>query len=316
MSDRNDDELEELFISDDLTAEDYEELQMHCMLEAELSDSDDLLKGIMSDLKSTKKTPKPKRNNGLRKVKKRPSPLRWLLPACACLLIGGFFYLDQFKALFGDKALVLKSGAKVELRQGAEYKILGDNALQLDSGGMLATVPKKAVGFTVKTPQGTIVDLSTKFDVQTIADKTIVKVLEGKVEVAKNEGDGLVIYGGESSTISSGGSEPSIDTPALKAESLVVNLNFGQVTVGNNNVALFDGHWNNSINYPASKMHNSLKKPIEMDLTLSHEKFYQLKDQLLSRIFDGCLFSSWNSEEPIDELIVRKSLFPQITGVL
>ena len=66
---------DELMLDKDLAQEDYEELQMHCMLEAELSDSEVLLDGIMTDLKSSEKPKKIKARppHRLKKVKKKPN---------------------------------------------------------------------------------------------------------------------------------------------------------------------------------------------------------------------------------------------------
>jgi len=302
--DRNSEEIsDDLFISEELNADDYDELQMHCMLKAELSSSSELLEGVMSELKSTKKPAKIKtsRTHRFRKVKKRPSPIRWLLPACACLMIGAFFIAKHLKMLDHNKnSLVLNSGVDIKLKEGSEYKVLGDNAFELVKGEIQAEVPKKAIGFSVKTPHGKIVDLSTKFDLKSDDEKTVVKVTEGRVEVANNRNHGLVVYEGETSTILGDKSEPLIQGSIPKAEGLLINLNFGKVTVGNLNKGLFGGHWNNSANYPQSKMHNSLKKPIEMGLKLSDESSYQLKDKYISRVFDGILFKTWQEgTEPL-----------------
>ena len=92
-----------------------------------------------------------------------------------------------------DRKLQLDEGlAELEFAGGVTVLIQGPAEVQLQSptccylqrGKLLARVPSGAVGFTVETPQATIVDLGTEFGVETqTGDDVQVYVFRGRVEV-------------------------------------------------------------------------------------------------------------------------------------
>src|SRR5690606_13879464 len=57
------------------------------------------------------------------------------------------------------------SGAHVVLQGPCDYRIDGDNSGSVQEGTLVARVPASAVGFTVSTPNSTLVDLGTEFGV-------------------------------------------------------------------------------------------------------------------------------------------------------
>lgn len=96
--------------------------------------------------------------------------------------------------------LRLRNGrAMLRLDGGAELLLHGEVDLRLDDGGSVtllagevrAEVPEAAVGFTIHTPGGKVVDLGTEFIASVNRDgQTEVSVVKGEVEVP--DGDGVV----------------------------------------------------------------------------------------------------------------------------
>lgn len=65
-----------------------------------------------------------------------------------------------------DRGLVkidFNFGAEVVVEAPAEFEMLNANAMTLYGGQVMVTVPEQAVGFTVRTPAGRVVDLGTQF---------------------------------------------------------------------------------------------------------------------------------------------------------
>lgn len=83
----------------------------------------------------------------------------------------------------GQAHLRLAKGAELTLKGPAEMVLKDENSIDLSSGSVAAFVPKSAVGFTVQAPGARVVDLGTRFTVQTDVDRpyTVVHVTEGKV---------------------------------------------------------------------------------------------------------------------------------------
>lgn len=80
----------------------------------------------------------------------------------------------------GIAKLVFDNGSIVMLEGPAEFEILTEDQIELDYGRLYATVPKKAMGFTVSTANSKIIDLGTEFGVKTDPDGTEVHVIRGK----------------------------------------------------------------------------------------------------------------------------------------
>lgn len=72
----------------------------------------------------------------------------------------------------------------------ATLEVVNEKKCWLERGTLVVEVPQEAVGFTVETPQATVVDFGTKFGVSAGDDgKYLVKVLEGSVEVTPKNGE-------------------------------------------------------------------------------------------------------------------------------
>lgn len=87
------------------------------------------------------------------------------------------------------------NGAQVILEGPADLEIRGKSAGFLHRGRVSVRVPEKAVGFTLDSPGGRVVDLGTAFGVH-VGDsgETQTEVFEGKVKVrAKGDGQQMVL---------------------------------------------------------------------------------------------------------------------------
>lgn len=116
------------------------------------------------------------------------------------------------KLLRGLAELQFASGAKVVVEGPAEFEVRSSNTAFLKSGKLVARVPKRAVGFTVDTPAGRIVDLGTEFAVEvTEHGPTEVQVFEGQVELSSKAS---LSQKARSSIILRAGSARRIDAPA------------------------------------------------------------------------------------------------------
>lgn len=86
----------------------------------------------------------------------------------------------------GVVELTFASTAKVAVQGPAEFKCIDGNSLELRQGKLSAEVPQPAKGFSVHTPNATVVDLGTRFGLNARAtNSSEVTVFEGKVRVAQ-----------------------------------------------------------------------------------------------------------------------------------
>lgn len=84
----------------------------------------------------------------------------------------------------GIATVKFDSGAEVVMEAPATLEIVDAMACRLVRGTLVADVPPSAIGFTVDTPDATVVDYGTRFGVSAGEDgKYLVQVLEGLVEV-------------------------------------------------------------------------------------------------------------------------------------
>ena len=81
--------------------------------------------------------------------------------------------------------ILFQSGARVVVEGPAALTILGENSGRLHRGVLSADVPSGAIGFSIETPSGRVVDRSTRFGVAVVdADRTEVEVFEGEVSAS------------------------------------------------------------------------------------------------------------------------------------
>ncbi len=75
------------------------------------------------------------------------------------------------------------SGAKIILEGPAEIKMNSANGAYLNLGKLVAHVPPRAQGFTIKTPNAKFVDLGTEFGVSVEGRSSTLSVFKGQVAV-------------------------------------------------------------------------------------------------------------------------------------
>ena len=94
------------------------------------------------------------------------------------LRVGSFELLKGFVEITFDK------GAEVVVQGPAIIDIETDNQLFLHYGKVFSRVPKESTGFTIRTPDATVVDYGTEFGVQVSKDgRTEAHVTVGKVDL-------------------------------------------------------------------------------------------------------------------------------------
>lgn len=110
----------------------------------------------------------------------------------------------------GKTLRLMRGLAEIEFERGARLILQGPAGLQLISGNearllhgsLTARVPVRAVGFTVYSPQGKVVDLGTEFGLS-VDDQgaTAVRVFEGRVVASPIAATGLTIHEDETARI-------------------------------------------------------------------------------------------------------------------
>ncbi|QDT37552.1 FecR domain-containing protein [Stratiformator vulcanicus] len=110
----------------------------------------------------------------------------------------------EFEIVKGFVELEFHRGTRAILRGPGRYRMEGARELSILSGSALCRVPAPAVGFTVRTPDGRIVDLGTEFLTEVHPDAgTTLLVRAGKAEIGFNspggtEGWSMLVQEGES----------------------------------------------------------------------------------------------------------------------
>lgn len=90
----------------------------------------------------------------------------------------------------GLAELTYGNGVRVTVEGPADLTVTGKNSARLDSGKLVASVPKGAEGFTVDYGGGKVVDLGTEFALATTAGgPTELGVFDGKVELHRPGAD-------------------------------------------------------------------------------------------------------------------------------
>lgn len=111
------------------------------------------------------------------------------------------------EVVFGDGAAVIIEGP-------ATFEPTGPNAMRLDSGQIVATVPPSAVGFIVQTHDARVVDVGTEFGIEATRGRpSYLAVFRGKVYASRatdnpDDPDGVsrvAVVGGQTLSIEPGG---------------------------------------------------------------------------------------------------------------
>ncbi len=119
----------------------------------------------------------------------------------------------------GSLEVAFASGAQARIEGPSLFEIRGANEAVMEWGKGSFEVPEKAVGYSVGTPWGKVVDLGTAFDLSVSNDGLAeVLVTEGKVRILSN-GDQRELAAGESLAMSSSGlSNKIIPTTSQKVQ--------------------------------------------------------------------------------------------------
>lgn len=130
------------------------------------------------------------------KSRKQPPVVAELIASKGCRWKGGRAPGSELRAgslnlLAGTAVVKFGDGTLVSLQGPAEFELATTSRGSLQFGQLTAAVPKRAVGFTIETPIGVVVDLGTEFRVSVEEGGTTeVKVLKGRVEYRDRTPDG------------------------------------------------------------------------------------------------------------------------------
>jgi hypothetical protein len=219
------------------------------------------------------------------------------------------------------KELITPSGVRLILQGPARYALIEDNKLRLDRGRLLASVPPKAVGFTVSTPDGKIKDLSTEFGVKVGAEGTGVHVLKGSVEAGLHGSEAIVLKEGTALRLNKGNEEfkPLYFDGSSFAKTIpkgqVVSVNFGghAGVVGRTGIVPAE-NWNNVLNsttkqYLLDDAGQLLNTYVDVNWTgiQGTAEVSEVKTEM-QRLFKGRInhtHNSSNKEKPIDPMVIK-----------
>lgn len=102
---------------------------------------------------------------------------------------GGRLHTGKLRLLGGRAMLRLDGGAELLLRGAVDLRLDDGGSVTLLAGEVRAEVPEAAVGFTIHTPGGKVIDLGTEFIASVNRDgQTEVSVVKGEVEVPDRDG--------------------------------------------------------------------------------------------------------------------------------
>jgi hypothetical protein len=159
----------------------------------------------------------------------------------------GWLHLES-----GAVEITFASSAKVAVEGPAQFKLTGGLAMELRAGKISTEVPKKARGFTLKTPTATVVDLGTRFGAIVGSDQSSeVDVFQGHVNLLTTDGKQNRLSADMAMFVDASGATPAHALPetAFPVPNLVVevrpqNCGFdvsGRTTLGE--VPVHFGYW-------------------------------------------------------------------------
>tara|TARA_R110002095_G_scaffold152203_1_gene131793 strand:- start:2710 stop:4032 length:1323 start_codon:yes stop_codon:yes gene_type:complete len=103
--------------------------------------------------------------------------------------------LEPYLLDSGQLELLFETGTRVLISAPAIFEITGNNQLRISEGKLIAKVTTPAgKGFTVQTPEGSVIDLGTVFGVEIEkSGETGVQVYKGEVELKQASGGRIVL---------------------------------------------------------------------------------------------------------------------------
>jgi hypothetical protein len=137
----------------------------------------------------------------------------------------------------GTVELKLKKGVTLAIEGPARWSIDDNNRATLTLGKLVAKVPQLAIGFTLDTPAGQIVDLGTEFGVEVAADGVAeINVFEGQVKAKSDAGEAKLLTAGNAVRLNAGRSPQSISPRPEKFAGLRTERNLdGKVVLFRDN---------------------------------------------------------------------------------
>lgn len=127
--------------------------------------------------------------------------------------------LDNPVSLFsGETAEITLPDSSILKVEGPARLTLAPRGFHLASGFLTATVSKGKGTFTGTTPHGQIEVLGTVFSCDSTAQKTVVKVIEGKVKVKPDKGSEKILTAGETAEMHNEASPDSETIPSIDSE--------------------------------------------------------------------------------------------------
>jgi hypothetical protein len=100
---------------------------------------------------------------------------------------GRDFFDEPLSLLTGSVLLELDTGTRLFLTAPTQIEPLNADFVVLTRGKLLAQVPPRGLGFTISTPQGSVVVYGTEFALSVDSEgNTHVEVLKGKVDLRSN----------------------------------------------------------------------------------------------------------------------------------
>jgi len=130
---------------------------------------------------------------------------------------------ERLSLLEGEIEIRFRSGTTSIIQGPCDFQ-LHENDIALSLGKLVLDVSKKAVGFSVATPAGKVIDLGTSFSVSVTPEKkTEIQVFRGKVKAFKLDSEGQEL---DSRILSANqAAQFEYDSPEIE-EALFASLNF------------------------------------------------------------------------------------------
>lgn len=91
--------------------------------------------------------------------------------------------IGEYRLNQGLLNLQFAGGVMVYVEAPARFDVVSQHRLELLSGRVSANVPREGIGFTIETPEATIVDYGTEFSVEAGSGASEVHVFNGQVRV-------------------------------------------------------------------------------------------------------------------------------------
>ncbi len=104
----------------------------------------------------------------------------------------------------GDIDLQFDCGATLKLKGPAVLRLKSAMHAVLESGRVECEVPEQAIGFRIEATDYSVIDLGTRFELESNDDRRWVRVLEGKVDIQPRSGDKHRLNEGQTARIELG----------------------------------------------------------------------------------------------------------------